>query len=126
MGGLLGNKPEVTLFFVVATQSNGASADEVRNAVSGPDGHSVKPIEIAGKEFWKAEVLREDPEGKNWNIAYATALNGYILQFKIASFDGKLTEQLEHCIEAISFFDPARAKELAGSDSRPYNPKVSP
>jgi hypothetical protein len=55
-------------------------------------------------------------------IAYATALNGYILEFRIVSFDAKLTDDLQHRIEAVSFFDPAKAQEEAGPSSRAFNP----
>ena len=58
-----------------------------------------------------------------WSAAFTTALNGYVLQFMIESFDEKLTHQSEQCIEAITFFDPAKAEEVAGTASRPYNPE---
>jgi hypothetical protein len=36
-------------------------------------------------------------------IDYETAINGYLLSFQIISFDPKLTDTLQHCIESINF-----------------------
>jgi hypothetical protein len=59
------------------------------------------------------------------SVAFATAVNGYILLFDIESFDGRLTKNLEHCVESITFFEPGRAAEVAGPGSRPYKPSSS-
>ncbi|HYL68682.1 MAG TPA: hypothetical protein VEX69_05925 [Candidatus Limnocylindria bacterium] len=58
-------------------------------------------------------------------VKYAAALSGYILSFSIASFDGKFTDEIKHGIESVTFFDPSKAKEIAGADSRPYNPAIA-
>jgi hypothetical protein len=46
-------------------------------------------------------------------------MNGYTLQFIVLAFDAKLGDELRRSIESISFFDPAQAKALAGSNARP-------
>ena len=114
------DKPKLTTLVVVATQSKSDSAEEAQKAASGPKGHDVKQVEIGGRKFWESELQQKEPEGKMWDVTFATPVDGYVLQFHIASFDGKLTDQLEHCIEAISFFDPSKAEEMAGPNSRAY------
>ena len=54
-------------------------------------------------------------------INYATAINGYLLSFQIVSFDEKLTDALQQCIESVKFFDPTKTPEMAGPNSRPYS-----
>ena len=120
-----GTKVKLTLLTVTAKQSSSASPEEARKAASGPKGLSVTRIEIGGKEFWKSEFQEKVPEGNMRSVGFATALNGYVLQFNIESFDGKRTDQLQHSIEAITFFDPVKAAEMAGPTSRRYSPAAS-
>jgi len=120
------SKARLTLLTVIAGQSTSASSEEVREAASGPKGKSVTRTEIGGKEFWRSESEEKTTKGTMRNVVFATALDGYVLQFNIASFDGKLTDQLERSIEAITFFDPAKAADIAGPESLKYSPAVSP
>jgi hypothetical protein len=120
--GLQAQKKGLTAFTIEATLMNGASSEQARKAASEPKAQNVKKIEIDGKEFWKGESQVKSSAGKMWSINYATTINGYLLKFIIVSFDGKLSEVLQHCIEAAKFFDPAKAQEMAGSDSQAYNP----
>jgi hypothetical protein len=94
-----------------------------KKAASGSTGQSTKPVTIAGKQFWKSEWEQESPAGMERN--YATQLNGYVVVFTIASLGLKLAPELEQAVESLTFFDPAKAKEAAGPDSRPYNPSGS-
>ncbi len=121
--GLQAQKNGLTAFTIEATMMNGALSEQARKAVSEPKAQSVKKIEIDGKEFWKGESQVKSSAGKMWSINYATTINGYLLKFIIVSFDDKLSEVLQHCIEAAKFFDPAKAQEMAGPDSRPYAPR---
>jgi hypothetical protein len=120
--GLQAQKNGLTAFTIVATQMNGASSEQARKAASEPKGQNVKRTDIDGKEFWKGESQVKSSTGKMWSVTYVTPINGYLLKFLIVSFDGKLTEVLQHCVEATKFFDPAKAQEMAGSNSRAYNP----
>ena len=115
------DRPKLTIFVITATRPGNASSEEARKAASGPNGKMVKQIEIGGKEFWESKSEQKVPEGKMWEIAFAVALNGYVLQFNVESFDEKLAEQFERSIEAISFSDPAAAG-TAGPGSQFYNP----
>src|SRR5260221_2654757 len=120
--GLQAQKNGLTAFTIEATLVNGTSSEHARKAASEPKAQNVKKIEIDGKEFWKGESQVKSSAGKMWSINYATTINGYLLKFIIVSFDGKLSEVLQHCIEAAKFFDPAKAQDVAGSNSRAYNP----
>ncbi len=120
--GFFGPNAKLTIFTVMAKPSSSASPEEARKAASGAKGLRVKRIEIGGKDFWKSESQEKGQAGKMRSIAFATALNGYVLQFSIESFDEKLTDQLQHSIEAITFFDPVKAAEIAGPESRSYSP----
>jgi hypothetical protein len=120
--GLQAQKNGLTAFTIEATLMNGASSEQARKAASEPKAQNVKKIEIDGKEFWKGESQVKSSAGKMWSINYATTINGYLLKFIIVSFDGKLSEDLQHCIEAAKFFDPAKAHEMAGANSGAYNP----
>ena len=120
--GIQAQKKGLTAFTIEATLMNGASSEQARKAASEPKAQNVKKIEIDGKEFWKGESQVKSSAGKMWSINYATTINGYLLKFILVSFDGKLSELLQHCIEAAKFFDPANAQEMAGSNSWAYNP----
>lgn len=118
--GLQAQRNGLTAFTITANQSGGTSSEDVRKTAAGAKGHSVKRIEIGGKEFWKSEAQDKSPAGKMRTLTYATAVDGYVLQFMLVSFDSKLTDELQHSIEGMTFFDPAKTDEIAGHDSRPY------
>lgn len=126
--GLEAIRKGMTVLWVQATKEGGSSADEAQKAAAGPKGNPVKPIEIGDRQFWKAESLEKSRAGKMHNVTYATATNGYTLQFIVLAFDAKLGVELQRSIESISFFDPAQAKVLAGRDARrlPANPQGAP
>jgi len=123
--GFFGVNAKLTFLAVTAQQSNGASSEEARKAAAGPKGLNVTRTEICGREFWKSESQQKVPEGKMRSVGFATALNGYVLQFNIESFDAKLTDQFQRSVEGLTCFDPAKAKDIAGPDSREYNPAGS-
>lgn len=123
--GLLSQLHGITSLTINAAQSGLATSEDARKAASGPKGQSTKRIEISGKEFWKSESQNKTSAGKVHTLTYATAMAGYVLEFFIVSFDSKLTDELEHNIESITFFNPDKAKEMAGADSRPYNPAAA-
>ena len=91
--GLTSHDHGVTALTVTAASSESASAD-ARKAASGSKGQNAKRVEIGGKEFWKSESQEKESGGKMWTVKYSAALMGYILEFDIVSFDGKLTSEL--------------------------------
>jgi hypothetical protein len=107
---------------VVAVKSPNASKDDARKAAAGPHARSVNRIEIGGREFWMSETREKESGQEMRTIDFATAINDFVLQFYIVSFDANLMKALENSIEATTFFDPAKAGDVAGDDSRPYNP----
>jgi hypothetical protein len=112
----------LSAFIIVANEINGASSDQAREAASSIKGRDVKRTQLVGKEFWKSEIEDNSTYGKIRTITYATAINGYVLKFQIIAFDGKLAKDFEQCIEALQFFDPAKAETIAGVNSRPHYP----
>ena len=118
--GLQVQQKGLTALTVRATKSNGTSTGEARIAVAGQKSQPVKRIEIGSREFWKGESQQKSQVGKVRSLTYTTAIDGYVLQFMVVSFDAKLTNELERSIESISFFDPAQAKALAGTNARVF------
>jgi hypothetical protein len=86
---------------------------------------SVAPrISINGQGFSKAASKQKKDGGTVWKIMYLTAIDGYLLQFDIQSPDQNIAEDLQHCVEGTRFFDPNRAKTIAGANSKAYNPAL--
>jgi hypothetical protein len=77
----------------------------------------VDTIQIGGKEFsrgrWRA--------GGVYQVANATVLSGYVLGISVLTVDKKVLDEFERNIQELTFFDPAKAQEKAGPDSRPYD-----
>ena len=122
--GIQTQRKGLTALRVSATQSTGIPTDDARKEATGGKEASVKRVEIGGNEFWKSESEDESRAGTMHTLIYATAMSGYTLQFMVVSFDGKLAKELRHSIESITFFDPAQAKVLAGSNARLFPAKV--
>src|ERR1017187_2532253 len=116
--GLQTQRKGLTALTVSAAQVTGNPTYYARKAAAGGKGASVKKVEIGGKEFWKSESEDDSRAGSMHTLIYAIPMSGYTLQFMVVSFDGKLAKELRHSIEAITFFDPAQAKVLAGSNAR--------
>ncbi len=107
---------------IMCKQAGEESAEEAQKFVAGKKNLKATHIGIAGRDFWKSEAEENGKAGKMHSINYAAPLGEYAVEFVIASFDSKLTGQLERSIESISFFDPSRAEEMAGPDSHLYDP----
>jgi hypothetical protein len=123
--GLQAQKNGLATLTVAAAQLSGESPDGARKTASGPRMQETTRIEIGGKEFWRGTSQEKSKAGKMQNITYATAINGYVLRLDINSFDAELTNQLEQSIQALTFFDPSKARDIAGPDSRVYDPAAS-
>ena len=119
--GLQAQTNGLTALTVVATETSArASGDDAKKAVSTPGAISPVKMQIGGKEFWKSESHEEKAGTSMQSLTYATALNGYVVKFTVVSFDPHLTDELQRGIESITFFDPAKAKSMAGPNSHPY------
>jgi hypothetical protein len=120
--GVFSPRPAVSAMEIRYKQAGDKSAEEARTFAEGPKKLKATQITIGGKEFWKSESTENERGGRVHNLTYATSLGKYVLEFVVISFDAKLTGQLEHSIESVSFFDPTKAAEMAGMGSRLYDP----
>lgn len=112
----------LSTFVVTAEKAGGDSVKEAKQAAAGPKSLKTKEIQIGGQTFWRGASEENGTGGRMRTLSYATVLNGYMLRFDILSFSQKLTKELEQSIERLTFFDPVKAKEMAGTDSRAYPP----
>jgi hypothetical protein len=118
----------ITLLLISATQVLGSVADEAQKAVfiRGAQGDKIpEAIDIGRKLFWKSDVEQKTFAGKLCRLRYATATSGYVLQFSVSSYNGKLAEELRQSIESMKFFDPGKAPDIAENDSRPFLPEAA-
>jgi len=101
---------------IIADEIIGSGNAEPKKAVLGLGARSVDVLHIGGKEFsrgeWRADEI--------YRVVYATAVNGYLLYVSAFSYDKKVLHECERSIQALAFFDPAKAQEQAGPDARPY------
>jgi hypothetical protein len=119
--GLKGQDHGFASFIVTAVIAESASSDDAKKEVEDSKGGPPNKVTIAGKEFWRSESLDKSPSGKMQSVEYATPFGGYVLKFAIYSFDPKFTTELEHTIESITFFDPAKGKDKSATDNKPAN-----
>jgi hypothetical protein len=103
-----------TIFIISAQQMMARDAERLMRA--------APQSMIHGKEFSKGVSHQKAPEGTVWKAMYLTVINNYLLEFNLQSRDPGIAEDLEHCVEETKFFDPAKAKEIAGPNGAPYPP----
>lgn len=121
--GVQAQSKGLTVLTIVATElGSNKPDDKVKEAASISGGHKARVMQIGGKEFWMSESLEKAAASKMKSVKYAVALNGYIVEFFVASFDQQLADKIEKSIRSISFFDPSQAMEKAGPDSHPITP----
>lgn len=113
-------------FTITATELPGATDKDARKTADSMDRSHPKRLDIGGKSFWIIEAVPKPKLAQMGTSVYTTALNGYVLEFKISSFDADTLTQLKQKVEQIAFFDPSTSRTQAGTDSRPYIPGFSP
>ena len=118
---------ELTLFGLA--QETGRSvlyiaAQQLDSKFAGELMRSAPITIIHGKEFSKGISRQKKREGTAWAAIYMTVVDSYLLSFNIQSFDRDIAEDLQHCVEETRFFDPAKARAVAGANSKPYNPAL--
>jgi len=104
-----------TLFVISAQQMMARDAERLMKI-------AAPTISLHGKEFSKGISRQKGPDGTIWKAMYLTVINNYLLQFDIQSLDPKIAEDLEHRVEETKFFEPAKARMIAGPNGKPYNP----
>lgn len=118
-----------TVLIVSAIQVLGSADDEAQKAVflpgtQGKDGPEA--LSIGGRLFWKSEVQQKTFSNmKVFRVRYATAVPGFVIQFSVSSYNGKLLQALKDSIESVKFFQPAKIKQVVEADSRPFLPKAA-
>ena len=50
---------------------------------------------------------------------------GFVIQFSVSSYNGRLLQALKDSIESLRFFDPANIKQVLEPDSRTFLPKAA-
>jgi len=106
---------------VVTAKKSASNSSEDAKKAAALGGKAAKPVTIAEKPFWRNEVEQKSSAGKMSSITYATAMEGYVVTFMIASFDRDFVREWDSSIQSLSFFDPASAREMAGPDSHPVS-----
>ena len=113
-------KPKPALFFIKGEQSSAASIGDLQKQFSKLGFGDIVQRQLGGRDFYRGELRQSNATGKLQIIEYATFDGEYVLRFMISSYDRKLTKEWEHSIQLVSFFDPGKAREMAGVDARPY------
>jgi hypothetical protein len=108
-------------FTITAREVSGESESEARKSAAGPNSSTPKETKIGGRTFWRSKTGGR----KMQTLIFATAMDKYVLQFEVTSFNPEITTEIERNIEQLTFFDPSRAKVMAGTDSKPYTPGAS-
>jgi hypothetical protein len=113
----LGEEKNHTAFVISARQMADRDAEQVMSA--------YQSIRIHGQPFAIGIIepkSKKHDESAQWGAVYFTVIHSYLVEFEIRSLDPGIAKDLEHCVEQITFFNPAQAKEVAGPNGKPYPP----
>jgi hypothetical protein len=113
----------ITLLIITAIQVLGNPQEEAEKTAFLPGEQGANPpegLDIGGRLFWKNQTEQKTFSGKVVRLRYATALRGFVIVFSVSAQNGRAADELRQDIESMKFFDPVAAKEVAGTDSRPY------
>ncbi|MCU1299047.1 MAG: hypothetical protein JWO91_3325 [Acidobacteriaceae bacterium] len=114
--GLQSQQNGLTILTITAKESTGDVAKDAKKTASILKGRLNKS-HIGDRDLWECQSERKTSVGKQINAVYAIAIREYVLQRNVISFDGELTKEIEHAIEALEIFDPVKAQEEAGPNS---------
>lgn len=79
-------------------------------------------IYIGGTAFSR-QVIRGKVGAETLSVVtYEARIYNYSLTFLIQALDENVARKLERCVEGTTFFEPGKAQQVAGPDSRPFNP----
>jgi hypothetical protein len=118
--GLMFEKQVLTTFVITARATEQANEQTAKHDLEMKRLRNLKQIAIGGRIFWKGESESKDKAGKMRSIEYTAAMDGYIVDFSIISFEQKLAAELANAVESMVFIDPAKAKEIAGANAFLY------
>lgn len=117
-----------TEWSITATQVFKDPDLEAQKSVIFPDAskqQGPEAMSIGRRLFWKSQVEKSDIKPKLYLMRYAAGIDGFVVQFSVYSYNGKLKEELRQNIESIKFFDPADIKRELAKDSQPYLPDAA-
>lgn len=110
---------------ISAKQAAGDVYEEAKRAAATGNKKGLEALNIGGKLFWKNQSEDKTAAGKLRSLHYTASMGGYILDVLLISYDQKVTEDLKHSIESLRFFDPARARDVAGPNAEAYLPSAA-
>lgn len=116
---------ELISFAITARDVPDGSEKEAKRIAAGPDSQRPEEKTIGGRTFWRSRSPRKLGHRNMQTVIFSTAMNNYVLQFEVISFNPEITMEIEQNIENLTFFDPSKAKVIAGADSKPYTPGAS-
>jgi hypothetical protein len=108
-------------FAITAKEVHGATKKEAKKLVAGLDS-KPRETKIGGMLFWKSESPSQTNAGEMQRLAFSTSMNNYVLKFELVSFSPQTTNEIQRDVEQLMFFDPSKARLMAGVDSKPYMP----
>lgn len=118
--GLHSRQGGVTGFVITAERSEGTADESAKKIVRRTTENAAQNLHkmtIGGMDFWKGSHSERTSNGLLSRASYAVALNGYVVDFYVSSRNQEIFTKLCEAIEALQFFDPANAKEIAGDGS---------
>jgi hypothetical protein len=120
--GFHSSNEDLISFTITARELSGRAEREARKSADGLNMSNPKETKIGDKTFWRSESPKKIGDRNMQTLILSTALNNYVLQFEVISFNPEITKELERNIEQLTFFEPSKAKEIAGTNSKPYLP----
>jgi hypothetical protein len=114
----LGREEGNTTLVISARQMDSQDAERLMRA--------AQPlISLHGQNFGKGISDQKTAKGRVWKALYLTVLDGYLLAINVQSLDSNTARKLEDCVEEIRFFDPAKARAVAGPNGIQYKPTAT-
>ncbi|HKT23133.1 MAG TPA: hypothetical protein VJR04_00940 [Terriglobales bacterium] len=90
-----------------------------------PKQDGPQALSIGRHLFWKSEAEKTDVKPKLYQLRYATGIGGFVVQFSVYSYSGRLKEELRQNIESMKFFPPADLKQELAKNAQPYLPEAA-
>jgi hypothetical protein len=107
-------RPSLTVLMIMAKPGPSSRGKDAKASFDEHGGMVEKKL-LNGHEVWEQEETKKTPAGKMHLLTVAMETQGQVVVFFLSSFDGNQFEQSRKGLEQISFFDPAKAKEMAGA-----------
>ncbi len=113
---------ELISFTITAVEVRGAPDRAAKRIAAAGESSKAAQIEIAGKHFWTSQSPPVRGSASVTTVVFTTAVERYVIEFKITSLNPATTAELKRNVEGLSFFEPSTSKLVAGPQSRAYSP----